>query len=114
MVSLQQYAEASAGQNPDTPRLVRGHRVDTLKHVTAPLASQLEPAAHQRVIRALSLLYGTEVFLILKDIWHLELDDIVDVVTWAAQAIVRQAQQEAGIAPTSGKTPAKRKRNAPG
>ncbi|KCV27556.1 hypothetical protein L489_3442 [Bordetella bronchiseptica 00-P-2730] len=61
----------------------------------------------------MSLLYGTEVFLILKDIWHLELDDIVDVVTWTAQAIVRQAKQEAGIAPTSGKSQARRKRNAP-
>ncbi|WP_249279061.1 TetR/AcrR family transcriptional regulator [Bordetella genomosp. 5] len=94
MVSLQQQAAARAGDQA-TPLLVRGHRVDTLRHVLAPLADRLEPAALQRVAQALSLLYGTEVFLVLKDIWKLDLEGITDVVRWTAQAIIAQAERDA-------------------
>ena len=63
-VSLQQHAEASAGRAGNEPRLVRGHRVDILKRAIAPLAA-LTPAQQERVAQALSLVYGTEVFLVL-------------------------------------------------
>jgi AcrR family transcriptional regulator len=95
MVSLQQHAEASAGKAGNEPRLVRGHRVDILKRAIAPLAADLTPAQQDRVAQALSLVYGSEVFLVLKDIWHLELSEITDVVRWTAQAIIRQAVAEA-------------------
>lgn len=95
MVSLQQHAEASAGKAGNEPRLVRGHRVDILKRAIAPLAANLTPAQQDRVAQALSLVYGSEVFLVLKDIWHLELSEITDVVRWTAQAIIRQAVAEA-------------------
>lgn len=95
MVSLQQHAEASAGKAGNEPRLVRGHRVDILKRAIAPLAVDLTPAQQDRVAQALSLVYGSEVFLVLKDIWHLELPEITDVVRWTAQAIIRQAVAEA-------------------
>jgi AcrR family transcriptional regulator len=95
MVSLQQHAEASAGKAGNEPRLVRGHRVDILKRAIAPLAADLTPAQQDRVAQALSLVYGSEVFLVLKDIWHLKLPEITDVVRWTAQAIIRQAVAEA-------------------
>lgn len=95
MVSLQQHAEASAGKAGNEPRLVRGHRVDILKRAIAPLAADLTPAQQDRVAQALSLVYGSEVFLVLKDIWHLELPEITDVVRWTAQAIIKQAMAEA-------------------
>ncbi|MBB1595766.1 TetR/AcrR family transcriptional regulator [Achromobacter sp. UMC46] len=99
MVSLQQHAEASAGKAGLEPRLVRGHRVDILKRAIAPLASDLTPAQQDRVAQALSLVYGSEVFLVLKDIWKLELPEITDVVRWTAQAIIRQAQADADDKP---------------
>ena len=94
MVSLQQHAEASAGKIGNEPRLVRGHRVDILKRAIAPLAADLTPAQQDRVAQALSLVYGSEVFLVLKDIWELELPEITDVVRWTAQAIIAQAVSE--------------------
>ncbi|KRC86408.1 TetR family transcriptional regulator [Achromobacter sp. Root83] len=94
MVSLQQHAEASAGKAGPEPRLVRGHRVDILKRAIAPLAADLTPAQQDRVAQALSLVYGTEVFLVLKDIWKLELAEITDVVRWTANAIIKQALSE--------------------
>jgi len=91
MVSLQQHAEASAGRTGSEPRLVRGHRVDVLRRAIEPLAPRLSPAERDRVAQALSLVYGTEVFLVLKDIWHLQLPAITDVARWTARAILNQA-----------------------
>jgi AcrR family transcriptional regulator len=96
MVSLQQHAEASAGKAGAEPRLVRGHRIDILRRAIAPLAADLTPAQQDRVAQALSLIYGTEVFLVLKDIWKMELPELTEVVRWTAQAIIRQALAEAG------------------
>jgi hypothetical protein len=47
------------------------------------------------VIHAFSLIYGSEVFLVLKDIWGLELEGIQDVTQWMAKAILRQAEEDA-------------------
>ncbi|WP_156124210.1 TetR/AcrR family transcriptional regulator [Achromobacter sp. RTa] len=95
MVSLQQHAEASAGKAGAEPRLVRGHRVDILRRAIAPLAADLAPAQLDRVAQALSLVYGTEVFLVLKDIWKLELPELTEVARWTANAIIKQALAEA-------------------
>lgn len=100
-VSLQQHAEASAGRAGNEPRLVRGHRVDILKRAIAPLADTLPPAQQERVAQALSLVYGTEVFLVLKDIWGLELPAVTEVARWTAHAIIRQALADAADAAPS-------------
>ena len=81
---------------------MRGHRVDILKRAIAPLAGALTPAQQERVAQALSLVYGTEVFLVLKDIWRLDLPEVTEVARWTAQAIIRQALADAGAA-TPGK-----------
>lgn len=47
------------------------------------------------MIHAFSLIYGSEVFLVLKDIWGLELGSIQDVTQWMAKAILRQAEEDA-------------------
>ncbi|MEN5162949.1 MULTISPECIES: TetR/AcrR family transcriptional regulator [Achromobacter] len=98
MVSLQQHAEAAAGKSTAEPRLVRGHRVDILKRAIAPLAAELSAAEQARVAQALSLVYGTEVFLVLKDIWNLDLPAVTDVVRWTANAIINQALADANAA----------------
>jgi len=98
MVSLQQHAEAAAGKSTAEPRLVRGHRVDILKRAIAPMAAELSAAELARVAQALSLVYGTEVFLVLKDIWNLDLPAVTDVVRWTANAIINQALADANAA----------------
>ncbi len=110
LVSLQQHAEASAGRAGNEPRLVRGHRVDILKRAISPLAATLTPAQQDRVAQALSLVYGTEVFLVLKDIWRLDLPEVTEVARWTANAIIQQALAEAGETPqeTAGKAARKR------
>ncbi|WP_054415984.1 TetR/AcrR family transcriptional regulator [Achromobacter ruhlandii] len=100
-VSLQQHAEASAGRAGNQPRLVRGHRIDILKRAIAPLAGTLTPAQQDRVAQALSLVYGTEVFLVLKDIWGLDQTEVTEVARWTASAIIRQALADAAATPAA-------------
>ncbi|ANS45317.1 hypothetical protein Q5A_024590 [Serratia inhibens PRI-2C] len=56
---------------------------------------KLPPEALQKVIHSFSLIYGSEVFLVLKDIWGLDLGGIQDVTQWMAKAIIRQAEEDA-------------------
>lgn len=94
-VSLQQRAQLRAGLPATERAFVRGNRIERLRSAARPLGDKLDDAQFDRVLQALSLLYGTEVFIVLKDIWHLELDGIIDVVRWTAGAILQRAEREA-------------------
>lgn len=74
---------------------MRGNRKRLLALAVEPLQGKLSSDSLQRVIHAFSLIYGSEVFLVLKDIWGLELDNIQDVTQWMAKAILRQAEEDA-------------------
>ncbi|WP_175103347.1 TetR/AcrR family transcriptional regulator [Pararobbsia alpina] len=91
LVSLQQGAQARAGKVSNEEPLVRGHRIELLRSAAGPLRDQIGEERFRRVLQALSLVYGTEVFLVLKDIWHLEIEEILQTVRWTARAILRQA-----------------------
>lgn len=89
-LSLQQWANATPGE-----KFVRGNRKRLLALAVEPLQGKLSSDSLQRVIHAFSLIYGSEVFLVLKDIWGTELDNIQDVTQWMAKAILRQAEEDA-------------------
>ena len=106
LLSLQQWAEERASQfkseTDDTvdvstkrEKLVRGHRKQILKQVTAPLNDELPVELVEKVNHALSIIYGSEVFMVLKDIWQLENDDVQAVTQWIAKAILNQARADA-------------------
>ncbi|MDN0104319.1 TetR/AcrR family transcriptional regulator [Yersinia bercovieri] len=93
-LSLQQWADNRSNPN-NKEKLVRGNRKRLLKLAVEPLEGKLAPAALQRVIHAFSLIYGSEVFMVLKDIWHLNDADIQDVTQWMGRAILLQAETDA-------------------
>jgi hypothetical protein len=66
-----------------------------LQMAIAPLKNKLPEAKFQRLAKALSLVYGLEVLIVLKDLWGLDFDETKDVATWAASALVRAAVDEA-------------------
>jgi alpha-ketoglutarate-dependent taurine dioxygenase len=49
---------------------------------------------YRKVIAAFSLLYGSEVFLVMKDIWGMDNQQVIDNVQWMAKAIINQANRE--------------------
>ncbi|ALG80403.1 TetR family transcriptional regulator [Yersinia enterocolitica] len=93
-LSLQQWADNRSNPNNEE-KLIRGNRKRLLKLAVEPLEGKLTPAALQRVIHAFSLIYGSEVFMVRKDIWHLDDAGIQDVTQWMGKAILLQAETDA-------------------
>jgi AcrR family transcriptional regulator len=90
-LSLDQWARRQAGTLGDEPRFTRGHRVDLLKDAIAPLRGALSGAEFERLAQALSLVFGVEVLIVLKDIWGLDGEETQSVARWAAAALVKAA-----------------------
>lgn len=90
-LSLDQWARRQAGTLGAEPAFTRGHRVELLKDAIAPLRDSLRPAEFSRLAQALSLIFGVEVLVVLKDIWGLGSDETLSVAQWAAGALVRAA-----------------------
>lgn len=95
-LSLDQWAQRQAGTLGSEPRFTRGHRKDLLRDVTAPLEGKLPPAGRDRLAQALSLVFGVEVLVVLKDIWGLSAAQAQDVAAWAGSALVDAALRQAG------------------
>ncbi|MBK8082747.1 MAG: TetR/AcrR family transcriptional regulator [Devosia sp.] len=93
-LSLEQWAQRRAGTLGAEPPFKRGHRVELLQKAIAPLRESLTEAQFQRLAKALSLVYGLEVLIVLKDLWGLEFDEIRDVANWTATVLVRAAIEE--------------------
>jgi AcrR family transcriptional regulator len=94
-LSLDQWAQRQAGTLGNEPRFTRGHRVDLLRDVTAPLEGKISASKRDRLAQALSLVFGVEVLVVLKDIWGLSAAEAQGVAVWAAQALVDATTSEA-------------------
>lgn len=94
-LSLTQWAQ-SKSQNPIPAKeqLVRGNRKLLLEKVVEPLKKELPTKLMQRVLHSLSLIYGAEIFLVMKDIWGCDNQQLQDVAKWMAKAIIRQARED--------------------
>ncbi|MER9294595.1 TetR/AcrR family transcriptional regulator [Mesorhizobium sp. M0510] len=93
-LSLDQWARRQAGTLGGEPAFTRGHRIDLLKDAIAPLKGRLPPRDFKRLAQALSLIFGVEVLIVLKDIWGLDSRRTRAVAQWAAGALVRAAVAE--------------------
>ncbi len=107
-LSLEQWALERAGLLEEEPDR-RGHRVRILQHAIEPLAPLMRPAVRDRLHRALSVVYGIEPYVILKDIWGLPDREVERIALWMADALIDAALRESKAAP---KPPAARARPA--
>ncbi len=104
-LSLEQWAERQAGTFGTEQLFKRGHRVELLQQAIAPLRETLPEPQFRRLAQALSLTYGLEVLIVLKDIWGLAFEETREVALWAANALVRAAIAEAGGKPAGNTAP---------
>lgn len=74
--------------------LGRGHRRRLLARAT--LGLDLPERVAQRLNRALSLTFGVEAMIVLKDIWGLSDAEAQETALWAAQAMLAAARAESG------------------
>jgi AcrR family transcriptional regulator len=99
-LQLEQWALERAGLLEEEP-FRRGHRVRILQHAIEPLAPSLRPAERDRLHHALSVVYGIESYIILKDIWGLGDREVERIALWMADALIDAALREsAAAAPT--------------
>ena len=102
-LALEQSALERAGLLEEEPYR-RGHRVRILEHALLPLAPKLSAPNLQRLHHALSVVYGIEAFVILKDIWGLPDREVQRIALWMADALIdaalREGAQRKPIAPT--------------
>ncbi len=91
LMAMDQWSRRRAGTLGDEAPILRGNRRDLLGNALAPLKGRVGPAEFDRLRQALSLLFGTEAFIVLKDIWGLDGERARGVALWAAHALVRTA-----------------------
>ncbi len=93
-LTLEQWAQQQSGTSSEPP-FRRGHRVQLLQRAIEPLRGELTRSQFARLARALSLVYGLEVLIVLKDLWGLKEREVQSVASWAGRALVRAAVAEA-------------------
>ena len=96
-LALEQWALERAGLLEEEPYR-RGHRVRILDHALAPFAPSLPPAVHERLHRALSIVYGIEPYMVLKDIWGVSDREVERTALWMADALIDAAERDAAAA----------------
>jgi len=100
--ALDQWARRQAGTLGGEARIVRGNRKALLGDALAPLRRELGAQAFDKLAQSLSLIFGIEAIIVLKDIWGLDDEKVRQVAVWAAGALVQAATGEAAAARQSG------------
>lgn len=72
----------------------RGFRRAILENAAKPLEKVLGKARFHRLVVALSMVYGIEPYVVLKDIWGLESRDVEVISRWMADALIASALAE--------------------
>jgi AcrR family transcriptional regulator len=95
-LALDQWARRHAGLFGDEAPMVRGHRINLLNSAILPLKKTLSRDGFERLTQSLSLVFGTEAFVVLKDIWGLDPRRAQDVALWTCHALIQAAVAEDG------------------
>ncbi len=94
LLAIGQWARRQAGTLGGEEPIVRGNRKALLAEALRPLRGRLGRQAFDRLTQSLSLIFGTEALVVLKDIWGLDGEQARRVASWAAHALVRAAIAE--------------------
>ena len=67
-----------------------------LHRAAAPLAATLGPEAYERLLKALSLIYGIESYVVyLRDIWGASYREVESVARFMLEALIDSALRQA-------------------
>jgi len=92
-LALEQWALERAGLLEEEPYR-RGHRIRILEHAIAPLAPDLTRPVRDRLHKALSVIYGIEAYVILRDIWGAGDRELEKTVMWMGDALIDAALRD--------------------
>lgn len=92
--ALDHWARERAGTLDEEP-FRRGNRRRILAHAAAPLRAQLGARHYERLLKALSLVYGIEPYIVLKDMWKASNPEVDRIARWVAEAVIEKSLAEA-------------------
>jgi AcrR family transcriptional regulator len=72
----------------------RGFRRGLLRRAAAQLERELGPKRYDRLLKALSMIYGIEPYVVLKDIWGVQGREVEAIARWMLDAMVDAALRE--------------------
>jgi hypothetical protein len=93
-LSLEHEALHAAGRLEEE-RYRRGYRIEILRRTFAPLARTMPAPSVDRLCKAMSLLFGIEPYVVLKDIWSCDNEEVSRIALWMANALLREARRDA-------------------
>ena len=96
-LSLKQWADERSQLTEKTKKLVRGNRKEILSNLLQPIKEQLPDELYNKVIHSISIIYGSEIFMVLKEIWNFDNEQMITLSQWIAKAIINQARRDAEI-----------------
>ena len=103
-LAIDQWSRAHAGKFDKEERVVRGSRIRLLTEALEPLRDTLDNDDFDKLTKAISLVFGIEAIVVLKDIWGLDDEGVRDTVLWAARSLVEQAVARAAQTQVERKT----------
>ena len=87
-LSLERWSKARAGTLGDEALFRCGHRMELLSKAVEPLRGTVSDRELDRLTKGLSLVFGIEAFVVLKDMWAMEQEDVEETINWVAQALI--------------------------
>jgi len=91
--SLLRLTVGDPANGKDAPK--RGYRrVAWIERALQPLRDQLDAAAFERLVSALSMVVGWEALIVLQDVRNLKRKDQLETTLWTARALVAAALAE--------------------
>jgi len=93
-VALDHWAKEKSGVLHEK-QFRRGNRREILDRAARPLAEVLGNRQYTLMLKALSLVYGVESHVVLKDIWGASNKEVHAVVLWVATAILERSLRDA-------------------
>ena len=78
----------------EEPRYRRGFRRDLLRRAATPLRKRLGQRRFELLLKALSIVYGIEPYVVLKDIWGASDREVEEIARWMLDALVEAALRE--------------------
>ena len=92
-LSLEHWALERAGTLREEP-FRRGRRVKILQRAAKPLKRQIGARNYDKLVRALSLVYGIEPYIVLKDMWDASDAEVSSITRWVMEALLNAAMAE--------------------
>ena len=96
-IALKVYLEtwfASQNAKGEVPPVREGRRMRMLDQVLAPARPGLSDAQWERLKAALALTSGPDAMVVMKDVCRLGNDEALNVLQWAARALLKEALGE--------------------